>query len=67
MVDRQPYGTRQTVRRLSLTFAFTYPGEGATLLRTRYFERDYVTGWTFSAGPHQALEGDFDDLCSALA
>jgi hypothetical protein len=67
IVDWQPDGSRETVRRMGVSFAFTYPGEGTILLQIGYFERDYVTGWTFSAGPDQALEGDFGALCSALA
>ena len=67
IVDWQPDGSRETVRRMGVSFAFTYPGQGVILLQTGYFERDYLTGWRFVAGPHDLLEGDFDALCSALA
>jgi hypothetical protein len=67
IVDWLPDGSRETVRRMGVSFAFTYPGQGVILLQTGFFERDYLTGWTFAAGPHDLFEGDFDDLCSALA
>jgi hypothetical protein len=67
IVDWLPDGSRETVRRMGVSVAFTYPGQGVILLQTGFFERDYLTGWTFAAGPHDLFEGDFDDLCSALA
>jgi len=67
IVDWQPDGSRETVRRMGVTFAFTYPGAGHVLLQVGYFERDYITGTTFVAGPHQFLEGDFAELCAVLA
>jgi hypothetical protein len=67
IVDWLPDGSRETVRRMGVSFAFTYPGEGVVLLQSGYFERDYLTGWTFSAGPHDLFEGDFSALCAALA
>jgi hypothetical protein len=67
IVDWLPDGSRETVRRMGVSFAFTYPGQGVVLLQTGFFERDYVTGWTFAAGPHDLFEGDFDALCAALA
>jgi hypothetical protein len=67
IVDWLPDGSRETVRRMGVSFAFTYPGQGVILLQTGYFERDYVTGWRFSAGPHDLFEGNFDALCAALA
>ena len=57
IVDWLPDGSRETVRRMGVAFAFTYPGEGIILLQTGYFERDLVTGWTFTAGPHDLFEG----------
>jgi hypothetical protein len=60
-------GSREKVRRMGVSFAFTYPGAGVILLQVGYFERDYVTGRRFVAGPHDLLEGDFDALCTALA
>jgi hypothetical protein len=67
IVDWRPDGSRATVRRMGVSFAFTYPGDGVVLLQTGYFERDYLTGWTFSAGPHDLVEGSFSELCAALA
>jgi hypothetical protein len=67
VVDWLADGSRETVRRMGISFAFTYPGAGVILLQTGYFEQDYVTGWTFSAGPHDLFDGDFDELCAALA
>jgi hypothetical protein len=67
IVDWLPDGSRETIRRMGVSFAFTYPGQGVILLQTGFFERDYLTGWTLAAGPHDLFEGDFDDLCAALA
>jgi hypothetical protein len=67
IVDWLPDGSREMVRRMGVSFAFTYPGQGVILLQTGYFERDFLTGWTFSAGPHDLFEGNFDALCAALA
>jgi hypothetical protein len=57
----------QTVRRMGVSFAISIPGKGIILLQTGYFEWDYVSGWTISAGPHDLLEGNFDALCAARA
>ena len=67
IVDWAADGSREMVRRMGVSFAFTYPGAGVILLQVGYFERDYVNGWRFVAGPHDLLEGDFDALCTALA
>ena len=67
IVDWQADGSRETVRRMGVAFAFTYPGLGVILLQVGYFERDYVSGSTFVAGPHDFFEGNFDALCAALA
>lgn len=67
IVDWAADGSREKVRRMGVSFAFTYPGAGVILLQVGYFERDYVTGWRFVAGPHDLLDGDFDALCTALA
>jgi hypothetical protein len=67
IVDWAADGSREKVRRMGVSFAFTYPGMGVILLQVGYFERDYVNGWRFVAGPHDLLEGDFDALCAALA
>jgi hypothetical protein len=67
IVDWQADGSRETVRRMGVAFAFTEPGYGVLLLQVGYFEHDYLDGSTFMAGPHDLFEGDFDALCAALA
>jgi hypothetical protein len=67
IVDWQADGSREMVRRMGVSFAFTYPGLGVILLQVGYFERDYINGSTFVAGPHDLFEGNFDALCAALA
>jgi hypothetical protein len=67
IVDWQADGSRELVRRMGVAFAFTYPGQGVILLQVGYFEHDFVSGSTFSAGPHDLFKGDFDALCAALA
>ena len=67
IIDWAADGSREMVRRMGVSFAFTYPGAGVILLQVGYFERDYVKGSRFVAGPHDILEGAFDALCAALA
>jgi hypothetical protein len=67
IVDWQADGSRETVRRMGVAFAFTYPGLGVILLQVGYFEHNNLSGSTFTAGPHDLFEGDFDELCAALA
>ena len=67
IVDWLPDGSRKSIRRIGVTFAWTYPGAGIVLLNTGYLEHDYTTGQTSIAGPHDLLEGNFDALCAAIA
>jgi hypothetical protein len=67
IVDWLPDGLRERIRRIGISFAFTFPGSGVVMLNTGYLEHDYLTGETRIAGPHDLVAEDFTGLCSALA
>lgn len=67
VVDWLPDGSRESIRRMGVTFAMTAPGFGVVFLNTGLLTRDYTTGETFIAGPHDLVSGDFTALCAAIA
>ena len=67
IVDWLPDGSRKQIRRIGISFAFTYPGAGMVLLNTGFLEHDYLTGETRLAGPHDLVTWNTDALCAALA
>jgi hypothetical protein len=67
IVDWLPDGSREQIRRIGISFAFTYPGSGVVMLNTGYLEYDYLTGEMRIAGPHDLVTWNTDALCAAIA
>lgn len=56
-----------TVAAVGVLFRLTVPGGGAVLLGVGRIVIEPPFTVLFVAGPHQPLEGDFSDLCAAMA
>lgn len=52
---------------LRLFFHLNFPGSGVVLIDAGHIRFDADGSVVHLAGPHQAFEGDFEDLCAALA
>ncbi len=70
VITFNPDGSRHTETQLGPIFKFTVPGSGVVLLdagRLRFeFDGDGNVVSVSVAGPHQALDGDFDAFCAAF-
>ena len=60
--------TEGTVQEAGLIFKLTIPGGGSVLIEAGTVVYDFETEEILHiGGPHQVLDGDFEDLCHALA